>query len=448
VPVFSDYAAKERHQELWSVVSTVLSVATAVLLFVVALVIVFAPQIAWLVGANEFDDPQLTGTAIRLMRMASPAILFLSVASILTGALYALKRFVVPAFIGAVFNGTVVVVALLFPERIESLVWGILLGSILQIAVQLIPLRDAQLRWRLDWRHPAVRRILGLYTPIVAGLVINQLAIALSYNLATRTGDQSISFMKFATTLYQFPLGLVVTAVSIATLPTLSRQANGHLSEFKQTLAEGLRLVITLILPATAGLFVLALPIVSLLFERGQFTAQDSATTAHVLRFYLFGLPFAAVDQMLVYASYARKDTLRPAVAGVISILIYLGVAVLLLQPLGLLSLMVADGVKHIVHTMIMLVIVRKQIGRMSGYSILTTTAKSIVAALLVGITAYYTAVFMAGAVDTATTAGKLLVVVISGGAGVLVYTALVFLLDLRDAKSLRGILPKRQNTP
>ncbi|MFN2191313.1 MAG: hypothetical protein ACK2UG_03105, partial [Candidatus Promineifilaceae bacterium] len=110
--------------------------------------------------------------------------------------------------------------------------------------------------------------------------------------------------------------------------------------------------------------------------------------------------------------------------------------------------LMVADGVKHIVHTLIMLVIVRKQIGRMSGYSILTTTAKSIVAALLVGITAYYTAVFMAGAVDTATTAGKLLVVVISGGAGVLVYTALVFLLDLRDAKSLRGILPIRQNTP
>jgi putative peptidoglycan lipid II flippase len=448
VPVFSDYAAKERRKELWSVLSTVLSVATAVLMFVVALVILFAPQIAWLVGANEFDDPALTDTAIRLMRMASPAVLFLSIASILTGALYALKRFVVPAFIGAVFNGTIVVVALLFPDRIESLVWGILLGSILQILVQLVPLREAQLRWRLDWRHPAVRRILVLYAPIVAGLVINQLAVALSYNLATRTGDQSISFMKFATTLYQFPLGLVVTAVSIATLPTLSRQANGHLSEFKQTLAEGLRLVITLILPATAGLFVLALPIVSLLFERGQFTAQDSTTTAHVLRFYLFGLPFAAVDQMLVYASYARKDTMRPALAGVISILIYLGVAVLLLQPLGLLSLMVADGVKHIVHTMIMLVIIRRQIGRMSGYSILTTTAKSIVAALLVGIAAYFTAVFMAGAVDTATTAGKLLVVVISGGAGVLVYTALVFLLDLRDAKSLRGILPKRQNTP
>ena len=148
VPVFSDYAAKEKRQELWAVLSTVLSVATALLLVVVALVILFAPQIAWLVGANEFDDPQLTQTAIHLMRMAAPAVLFLSIASILTGALYALRRFTVPAFIGAVFNATVVVVALLRPDQIESLVWGILLGSMLQIVVQLVPLRDARLRWR------------------------------------------------------------------------------------------------------------------------------------------------------------------------------------------------------------------------------------------------------------------------------------------------------------
>ncbi|MEJ2752381.1 MAG: lipid II flippase MurJ, partial [Chloroflexota bacterium] len=163
VPVFSDYADKERRWELWSVLSTVLSVATAVLLLVVALVILLAPQIAWLVGANEFDDPALTVKAISLMRMAAPAVLFLSIASILTGALYALKRFTVPAFVGAVFNATVVVVALLRPDQIESLVWGMLLGSILQIAVQLVPLRDARLRWRFDWRHPAVRRILVLY---------------------------------------------------------------------------------------------------------------------------------------------------------------------------------------------------------------------------------------------------------------------------------------------
>lgn len=422
VPVFSDYALKERRAELWGVLSTVLSLATAFLLFTLAIVELFAPQIAWLVGAQEFEDPALTLTAIRLMRLAAPAILFLSIASILTGALYALKRFALPAFIGAVFNGTIVAVALLRPEAIDSLVWGILLGSLLQILLQLPALRDARLRWRLDWRHPAVRRILQLYAPIVAGLVVNQLAIALSYNLATRTGDQSISYMKFATTLYQFPLGLVVTALSIATLPTLSRQASGRLADFKQTLADGIRLVLTLILPATAGLFALAVPIVALLFEHGEFTGVDTGVTALVLRVYLFGMPFAAVDQMLVFASYARKDTWRPALVGVVAILVYSLTAVLLLGPLGLYSLMVADAVKHVTHTAIMIWLLRRQIGGLAGQGVYATLGKSLAAAVLTGVAAWLTATWVSGLLPDAGFISRLAVVAVAGLAGVLVY--------------------------
>jgi len=444
VPVFSDYASKERRDELWGVLSTVLSVATIVLLLVVALVMFLAPQIAWLVGANEFNNPYLTDVAIRLMRMTAPTILFLGIASVLTGVLFSLKRFNVPAFIGAVFNGTIVIVALLRPDQIDSLVWGMLLGSLLQIIVQLGALRDARLRWRFDWKHPAVRRILRLYAPIVAGLVINQLAIALSYNLATRVGDQSISYMKFATTLYQFPLGLVVTALSVATLPTLARQANGQLLAFKQTLSEGLRLVITLILPATAGLFALAVPIVILLFEHGEFTAQDTSTTALILRVYLFGLPFAAVDQMLVYSSFARKDTWRPALVGVISIVIYSITAMILLQPLGLLSLMVADAIKHVTHTVMMLWVVKGQIGGLYGFGIVRTVYKSIVAALITG-----TAAFLAAGLVTTNSlltgfAQNLLVVLVGGIAGLLAYTVMVFTLNITEAKSLPNMLTKR----
>lgn len=444
VPVFSDYAARERRSELWGVLSTVLSVATIALLLVMAVVLLLAPQIAWLVGANEFEDPALTGTAVRLMRMATPAILFLGIASVLTGALFALKRFNVPAFIGAVFNGTIVAVALLRPEEIDSLVWGMLLGSLLQIGVQLWALRDAKLRWHFAWRHPAVRRILALYAPIVAGLVINQLAIALSYNLATRTGDQSISFMKYATTLYQFPLGLVVTAMSVATLPTLARQANEQLEAFKKTLSEGLRLVITLILPATAGLFALAVPIVALLFEHGEFSAQDTEITGLVLRFYLFGLPFAAVDQMLVYSSYARKDTLRPALVGVASIIIYSATAVVLLQPLGLLSLMIADAVKHVVHTLMMVWVVRDQIGGLKGYGISRTIGKSILAAMITGAAAYAVAGLIMSRLAGGGFAERLLIVFAGALAGVLAYTLMVFVLNIREAKRLPKLLSKR----
>ncbi len=445
VPVFSDYAPKEKRPELWAVLSTVLSVATVILLLVVGLVELFAPQIAWLVGANEFDDPALTETAVRLMRMVAPAVLFLSIGSILTGALYALKRFTIPAFLGAVFNGTIVIVALARPDQIESLVWGILLGSLLQIVVQLPALRDARLRWHFDWQHPAVRRILRLYAPILAGLVINQLAIALSYNLATRTGDQSISYMKFATTLYQFPLGLIVTALSIAILPTLSRQAAGQLEAFKQSLSGGVGLVIALILPATAGLFALAAPIVALLFQHGAFTMNDTTVTTLVLRVYLIGLPFAAVDQMLVFASYARKDTWHPALVGVIASVIYSITAVLLLRPLGLLSLMVADSVKHIVHMVIMRWILNKQLGGFSGYGITTTLLKSLLAAILTGLVAYFAAGFVTAVVDVSGFAARILPVLAGGLAGLIVYSALVFLLDIKETKALRYIISRRR---
>ena len=458
VPVFSDYANENKKKELWEVVSTFLSLATAVLLGIVIIVQLFTPQVAWLVGARNFEDPSLTPITVELMRLATPAVLFMSIASIITSVLYALKRFALPAFTAAIFNGTIVVIALLRPEHIDSLVWGLLAGSFLQIVLQLPALRDGRFRLQFNWNHPAIRRILILYTPIVVGLIVNQIAIWISYNFAILTGDNSVTFMTYATTLYQFPLGLVVTALSMATLPTLSQLATAYhttaqtnpqaakekVDAFKETLAGGLRLVITLILPAAAGLFALAVPIVALLLQRGQFTPEDTAITAMVLRIYLFGLPFAAVDQMLVFASYARKDTWRPALAGIISIVIYTFTAWILLEELGLLSLMVADAVKHFVHTVIMLFFLKKQLGGLSGYHIWETVLKAFTAAACTGFAAYGVYLLILQFVPVAGFFGYFLQVVISGAIGVGVFIALARLLNIPEAWALIELITRK----
>ncbi len=452
VPVFSDFAAKERREELWHLVSTFLSLATAVLFIVVLLMQFFAPQIAWLAGARNFEDSSLLPLTIQLTRLAIPTVLFLSIASIISGLLYALKRFTLPAFMGAVYNGTIVFVVLLKHDRIESLVWGMLIGSFLQIVLQLPALRDGRFRIQFNWQHPAIRRILVLYAPIVVGLLVNNIAIWITINFATETGDTNVNFISYATTLYQLPLGLVVSGLSMATLPTLSQlatayrsaktacnqtQATEQAAAFKETLAGGLRLAITLILPAMTGLFALALPIVALLFQRGEFTGQDSEMTALVLRIYLFGLPFAAIDQMLVFASYARKDTWRPALAGIIAISIYTFTAWVLLEPLGLLSLMVADATKHMVHTMIMLWFLKRQIGGLSGYHIFKTTLKSVAAAIITGLVAYEAAYLIGLVVSDAGFNGRLLLVMGGGGAGLIVYFFMVHLLGIPEAQAL-----------
>lgn len=459
VPVFSEYAGRERQAQLWAAVSTFLSVATVGLLLVVLAVELFAPQVVWILGAYNLEEAGLTETSIRLTRLAAPAVLFLSLSSILTGALYALKRFTLPAFTAAVFNGTIVVVALLRPDHIDSLIYGLLLGAILQIVLQWPALRGARLRWNLNWRHPVIARILRLYAPIVAGLVINQAGIFVGINLATRadhatlaavgvdfsarTGDASLTYMRYATTLYQFPLGLVVTALSVAILPTLSQQALGHLERFKNTLGEGIRLVLALILPAALGLFALAVPIVTLLFEHGQFTALDTGVTAWVLRIFLFGLPFAAVDQMLIFASYARQDTLRPAVVGVVSIVVYVIVATTLLSPLGLFSLMVADAIKHVTHTALMLWVLRRQIGGLGEQKIPLAGLKSLLAALATGAVAYGAAQMVQGFLPGDGLLGRLSAVAGAGAAGIAIFVAMVYLLNIREAKSLRQLLKR-----
>lgn len=453
VPVFSDYAAKDKREELWGIASTFLSLALLVLLALVIFVLLFTPTVAQLAGAGNFSNPTLFNVTLRLMRLATPAVLFLSIASILTGLLYALKRFTLPAFTAAIFNSTMVVVALLRPDRIESLVWGLLIGSFLQIVLQLPALRDGRIRPRLMWRHPAVRRIIVLYTPIVAGLIVNQVAIWISFNFAILTGDDSVTFMTYATTLVQFPQGLVVTALSMATLPTLSRlatayttaagsiEANERLAEFKQTLAGGIRLVLTLILPATTGLFALATPIVGLLLERGQFLPSDTIITSQVLRIYLIGLPFAAIDQMLVFASYARKDTWRPALVGVVSVIFYTIVAWLLLEPLGLFSLMVADAAKHILHTGLMLWILSRYLGEWQGFRIGVTAVKSLAAALLTGLAAYGAAsliqLFLPGLIFWE----RALIVIVGGGAGFIVFMVMARLLNIPEALNLVSLV-------
>jgi putative peptidoglycan lipid II flippase len=460
VPVFSDYAVKEKRHELWRLASTFLSLATALLIILVLFVEAFAPQIAWLAGARNFSDPRLVVITVDLMRLATPAVLFLSISSILTAILYALKRFTLPAFTGAVFNGTVVVVALLRPDQIDSLVWGILLGSILQVVLQIPGLRDGRFRISFDYQHPAVRRIFILYAPILVALIVNQVAIWISYNLALTTSDNSVTYMTYATTLYQFPLGLVVTALSIATLPTLSRLATAYtaavqerspdaaqrLQEYKETLAGGVRLVVTLILPAAAGLFALAGPIIALLLEHGRFTPEDTEITALVLRFYIFGLVFAAVDQMLVYASYARKDTWRPAMVGIVSVVIYTITAVVLLKPLGLLSLMVADAVKHFTHTLIMSWLLGRQLGGFSGFGIIRNALKSLVAALFTGAAAYFVATLATSLLPDSTFVSRLAIVVAAGLAGLLVYAFMAYFLNIRDAMSLWSTVTKSRS--
>jgi putative peptidoglycan lipid II flippase len=245
------------------------------------------------------------------------------------------------------------------------------------------------LRFVLDSGLGALRHIGKLYIPIALGLVVDMLGVALSYHLASRTGDQSIPWMQYSATVIQFPLGLVSIAVSIAILPTLSRQAaSGESGRYRDTLNHGLRLVMALTIPATIGLWVLAEPIVALVFEHGShFTPNDTQATVAALHCHLVGLIFAAIDQPLIFAFYARKDTWTPALVGVGCVVFYIVIALAptLFGPLTLNGLILANSVKSAAHALVMLFLMRRGIGCINGRDVWRVVFKATLASVVMG---------------------------------------------------------------
>ncbi len=182
----------------------------------------------------------------------------------------------------------------------------------------------------------------------------------------------------------------------------------------------------------------LAGPIVGLLFEHGLFTSADTMITALVLRLYLLGIPFAAVDLLLIFAFYAYKDTLTPALIGLFSLGCYMVIALALQDRYGFYALMIADSVKFLIHTSLSLYFLRRRLGGLGEQRLLVTLLKTGAASAAMGFAAYAAMRGVASFdTDTLRQQAPLLIryalVFVPGAVGVLAYIILVYVLRIRE---------------
>jgi putative peptidoglycan lipid II flippase len=445
VPVFSEYLAKERRDELWRAASVVFNLVAVVLGGVIVVLEFTAPIVAWLLGRGL--GPDLLAVMTRLIRLMGPAILFFGLSGVTTALLYSLKRFTLPAFAAAAYNLGIIVAAPLLAGKLDiySLGVGAVLGAMLQLLIQLLALRGGSLRLSLDLSHPALRHILRLYLPVALGVGIANLQMAIDRRLASHAGESAAAWMRFATRIIQFPHGLVAVAISLAALPSLARaRATDDTVGFQHTFGLGVRLVVALIVPATVGLWLLAEPATALLFQHGDFTALDTAWVSLALRGYLLGLIFAAVDWPLNYAFYAQQDTLTPNMVGLISVGVYLAVALSWVGPLGMLGLVLADSAKHFSHVLVMLILTRRRTGGLrklgAGWTLLKAAAASALMAFAV--------VTVAGWIERAVGHGGrmawLATVAGAGGVGLVVYLVAGWALRMEELGQVFGAVQRR----
>lgn len=467
VPVFYEYTPEGRREDLWYLTSSLMTLTTIVL---VVLVILSELLAAWVVKlpsgglAAEFLE-----VGARMLRVSMPAVIFMTLSGILTGLLYALRRFTLPAFTAVAVNACVVGTALLFGRRwgVMSMAVGYLLGAMAQVLLQLPGLRDARLRPVFSLHHPGLLRIGKLYVPLMLSLIVGEMAAILSFNLASHTGEESVAWMRYAAQLIQLPLGLVATAISFAILPTLSQQALASLNPvaggsepagqdrvvkdlkrdgpFLATLAQGIKLVLILIIPATVGLFVLARPVVGLIFEHGDFDSHDTVYTAQALRFALLGLVFAAIDWPLNFAFYAHQDTLTPALVGLAAVGVYIVTALTptLFGPLTLNGLILASSVQWASHALIMLWLLNRRMGGLHGHGMLRLLSKALVASAAMGAVTWLVAETLSQSLPHGSLASELIVVGGAAAIGFAVYVALMALLRADSGGLVRGLLER-----
>ncbi|HEY8448756.1 MAG TPA: murein biosynthesis integral membrane protein MurJ [Thermomicrobiales bacterium] len=456
VPVLAQWAAPNQatREELRRISGALLSLALIVSGITVAIGVLFAPQVVRLMtalGGEDARDPATTALTITLVRIILPAVVFLTAGTVMMGVLYALERVTAPALSVAVRNAAVVVAIAVFagPLGVKSMAIGVVAGAALIAAMQIPPLRRAGAlpRPNLAFGHPAVRRVLRLYVPIFLGLIVNTVATVVDRNLAWGAERDALGAMRYATTLVQLVLGLVAAAISLAALPTLSRHFSaGDEERFRTTLGRALAMTTVLILPAVLGLAAISRPTVDLLFHHGATDETGARLIVVALLGYLPGTLFAAYDQILIFAFYARQNTRTPVIVGVVAIGIYFLVALSLVNWLGMLGLVLANSAQFIGHALIMWYLARRTMGRIVSPALLRTAIRCAAAALTMAAAAGATWLAVDALLPESPTAwlhlGREIVLVAAPvliGAGW--YAAALHLLRVEELQTLRDAL-------
>ena len=436
VPVFSEYAEGDQ-REFWHVASTIINLSLLVLASLAALLALFAGPIVALTGSG-FAVRGLSNEAEAMVRGLMPAVVLTGLSGLITALLYARQKFLLPAFTTSAYNIGIIIGALFLTPWFGpfALVVGVLIGATFQVLLQLPGLRGATYRPTLDLAHPGVRRILRLYAPVALGVGFSTVGVLFDRNLASQfTG--AASAMRYATTLVQFPLGLVAAAVSFAVLPTLSRQSSaGDEAGFAATFGMGMKVVLLLVLPATFMLAALANPVVAAIFQRKNFSPEDVAVTAQALLLYLPGLPAAAIDQVLLFAVYAHKRTLMPNLVQGAAVVIYAVTALSLLAftNLGFGALVIGNSAQWIGHLLILALLSRNLVS-LRGLRLGEAMFKCLLASMALAAAAWGASQLVQGPV----------VQVVCGGAvGALVYGSLCLLLRVEALDFFVGALRRK----
>jgi putative peptidoglycan lipid II flippase len=375
VPILAAVRTRDGDAATHALVDAVGTVLLWALLATVVVGIVGAPVLVWLMAAGlaRFDD------AVLMTRVMFPYIACMSLVALSAGILNTWKRFAVPAATPVLLNVAMIVAAWWLAPRfarwgfepIHAMAVGVMVGGVLQLAVQWPALRRIGVtptfgltpaRIAAAWHHPGVRHVLRQMAPALLGVSVAQLSLLINTQIASHVGVGAVSWLTYADRLMEFPTALLGVALGVVLLPQLSAaQAREDVAGYSDLLDWGLRLVLMLALPCAAALLVFPQALIAVLYHYGQFTPRDVEQTVWALRGYGVGLMGLVAVKVLAPGFYARQDIRTPVKIAVVVLVATQGMNAVFVPLFGHAGLALSIGVGALVNATWLLVGLRRR---------------------------------------------------------------------------------------
>jgi putative peptidoglycan lipid II flippase len=398
IPTLTTLLAQDDRKGAWRLASALANWVTVIMTVLALLSAIFADQVVRYILAPSFaTSPDKELLTVQLLRIQLPSTILFGLSGLVMGILNVHQSFLFPALAPAMYSiGLSIGAALLAPVYgVYGLAYGVVLGAALHLGLQvprLVRLPARQYFFTLGLHMPQVSNVARLMAPRLLGVAITQLNFLVNTNLATAMSQGSVTGISQAFPLMYMPLAAIAQSVAVASLPTFSAQvARGRLDEMRASLAVSLRGVLLLAVPASLGLMLLRKPLVALVYQHGEFTAESTDLVAWALLFYAFGLVGFSIVEIVSRAFYALHDTKTPVAVGVAAMSLNLVFSLLFSDlfrrvgwaPHGGLAL--ANSLATYLEAFALLFLMRRRLGGLQGRRILAGLGQAGLAALVMG---------------------------------------------------------------
>ncbi len=390
VPVFTEELETKPKNEAMKLAYSAFWVVLILLLIITALGMIFAPWIARLMAPGFASVPEKMALAEKMTRQLFPYTLLICLVALAMGVLNSFKHFTAPASAPIFLNISLIASVVILNERFhffhrgESLIIGVLLGGAVQFLIQLPALFRYGFYFKpyLDLKHPGLRKIGRLMLPSIFGASIYQINFLIS-TIFVSPFEGGRSYIYYSDRLVQLPLAIFAIAIATAILPSLSQySARKQFEELGRLLTFGFRLVGFMIIPSMLGLILMRVPILSLIYQHGEFSAQDTLATAKALLFYALALWASAGVRIMASSYYSLKDARTPVwCAGVAMVVNLLGCASLTRLPsLGFAGVALATALATVINFLLLVLAFTGKKVRIEFASLFSTVGKSLLA--------------------------------------------------------------------